>query len=292
MPIQFPVIYKIVNKFNEKYYVGSSKNFDKRSRSHKYSLKKRNHHNDYLQNAWNKYGSENFEFVIVEKFNNISERDLLIEEQKWLDIAKTDPKNYNLTFSANNPSTWFSEYSKQKHSASLKKVIKTKEWKEKISESHFGIKPSEETKLKMSLLKLGRKQTEKQKENAIESRRKNWTFTSPTGEKVEIHDLKRFCKENNLHSGCMYWVASGKKYQYKGWKSYPPKEKIKYIATEEHRRNLSKGCSKDHTFISPKDETVHIHNLAKFCRENGLDARAMCHVAKGRIKSYKGWRKA
>ena len=63
-------IYKIENKINGKIYIGQSNNIYKRWYSHKNSLRRNVHDNDYLQNAWNKYGEENFEFSIVEICEN------------------------------------------------------------------------------------------------------------------------------------------------------------------------------------------------------------------------------
>lgn len=63
-------IYNIVNKVNGKVYVGQTKNTKKRATSHKYMLNKGIHHSKYLQNSFNKYGIENFEFSIIEECTN------------------------------------------------------------------------------------------------------------------------------------------------------------------------------------------------------------------------------
>ena len=63
-------IYKIINKVNGKYYVGSTTQlYTSRSRwnNHKQALIRGNHRNSHLQNAWNKYGPDAFEFIIIEK---------------------------------------------------------------------------------------------------------------------------------------------------------------------------------------------------------------------------------
>lgn len=74
-------IYKIINKINNKFYLGSSKNLHKRWLRHKNDLKNNKHHNQALQRAYNKYGLDNFEFIIIFKCD-ISI--LKIEEQKYL----------------------------------------------------------------------------------------------------------------------------------------------------------------------------------------------------------------
>lgn len=90
-------IYKIVNKQNNKYYIGSSSNIEKRWYVHKTRLNNNNHPNKYLQAAWNKYGEQCFLFVIEK--SNISEDILLIEEQRFLNNCNKKLV-YNLTFEA------------------------------------------------------------------------------------------------------------------------------------------------------------------------------------------------
>jgi len=119
-------IYKIINKIDGKYYVGSSKNItvgcDCRFKSHLRYLKSNKHKNDYLQYAWNKYKKDSFEFKIVEVVD-INNQSLLEIEQKYLDIAKNErEKTYNLCFTANGGE--LSEYSKVKKSESLKRSYK------------------------------------------------------------------------------------------------------------------------------------------------------------------------
>lgn len=60
-------IYKIVNKVNGKYYIGSSRNVNKRISEHLSELSNKKHCNKKLQNAYNKYGEEIFKFEIISK---------------------------------------------------------------------------------------------------------------------------------------------------------------------------------------------------------------------------------
>lgn len=128
-------IYKIINKIDGKYYVGSSKNInigrDCRFKSHLRYLKSNKHKNDYLQYAWNKYKKDSFEFKIVE-IVDINNQSLLEIEQKYLDIAKNErEKTYNLCFTANGGE--LSEYSKVKKSESLKESYRLNPY---LSENH------------------------------------------------------------------------------------------------------------------------------------------------------------
>ena len=48
-------IYQIYNPINNKRYIGSSINIQRRLKEHKRNLRGGYHHNQHLQNAWNKY---------------------------------------------------------------------------------------------------------------------------------------------------------------------------------------------------------------------------------------------
>lgn len=75
-------IYKIENKINNKFYIGSTIDFHARKKEHITQLNEKKHHSKKLQNAWNKYGQDNFEFIIMATVDNINNlRDI---EQKFI----------------------------------------------------------------------------------------------------------------------------------------------------------------------------------------------------------------
>lgn len=80
-------IYRIINLLDGKSYIGSAQNLKRRWVAHCNQLTKNTHYNLNLQRAWNKYGSLNFNFEILEYVENDG---LLIErEQHFLDKHKT-----------------------------------------------------------------------------------------------------------------------------------------------------------------------------------------------------------
>jgi group I intron endonuclease len=90
-------IYVIKNKINSKVYVGSSKSVYYRwAGQHKPRLKKSKHENVHLQHAWDKYGENNFEFLILEECEASA---LLAREEYWIEHYKSwDRKfGYNLS---------------------------------------------------------------------------------------------------------------------------------------------------------------------------------------------------
>ena len=87
-------IYKIINNVNNKYYIGSSNNFKLRIRKHFELLSRNKHHSIYLQNAFNKYGKENFCHEIIELCDK---KDTLIIEQKYLNNINDWKLVYNMS---------------------------------------------------------------------------------------------------------------------------------------------------------------------------------------------------
>jgi|SRR5579859_705976 len=88
-------IYKIISKIDGRYYLGSSKNIEKRWIIHKSHLNNKKHINIFLQRAWEKYGCENFELSIIENCDGYSRDDIFNLEQFYLD--KIDDISYNLS---------------------------------------------------------------------------------------------------------------------------------------------------------------------------------------------------
>lgn len=161
-------IYKIRNIKTNDYYIGSSINIKRRWYRHLSLLRKNNHHSIILQNAYNKYGEESFEFIILEKCNK---KELLEKEQYYLD---NDLPKYNICSEA---------YATRgrKH---------TEETKRKISESNKGkhhFVMTQKQKDKLSKIMTGRKNPEHSK------RMKGnipWNKGKKTGSLSEEHKQK------------------------------------------------------------------------------------------------------
>ena len=131
-------IYGIRNKINNHVYIGkTSMNFGDRWDSHKSLLRNNKHFNNYLQNAWNKYGENNFEFIVVEECSNeqINER-----ERYYIKLYRDQGLSYNIADGG--------------EGGGLLGKHLSEETKKKIGEKNrihmLGRKASEETKQKMS----------------------------------------------------------------------------------------------------------------------------------------------
>jgi len=118
-------VYRIKNNVNEKCYYGSSKNIKKRWKVHLRQLRNKKHINTFLQNAWNKYGEDNFTFEIVEE---CTLEKLLIIEQTYID----ELGDYNIGLSACGGDNITKNPNKERIIENIKKG--SKNWRDSLSE--------------------------------------------------------------------------------------------------------------------------------------------------------------
>lgn len=86
-------IYIITNTKNKKHYIGKSTDITKRWKRHLSELKSNKHHNVMLQNDFNKFGENYFNFNIIEVCN---ENDLSSREKFHINMYKSScEKGYN-----------------------------------------------------------------------------------------------------------------------------------------------------------------------------------------------------
>lgn len=101
-------IYKIINIVNNKFYVGSAVDYEKRKARHLWRLRRGDHANKHLQAAWNMYGESAFVFGLVERVPK--EVDLLEAENKWLHEHVGKDYCYNVATDAKAPTRgWVKE---------------------------------------------------------------------------------------------------------------------------------------------------------------------------------------
>ena len=85
-------IYQIYSAINNRIYIGSSANIEKRITNHRCQLRNGTHHNDHLQRAWDEYGESEFFFGVICECDR---SELLQKEQFYVDIWDSD-SSYNL----------------------------------------------------------------------------------------------------------------------------------------------------------------------------------------------------
>lgn len=155
-------IYVIRNIQNQKVYVGSTKNFSIRKKTHFSKLRSQKHQNVKLQRAFNKYSEDSFIFEIIQ-IAPYQKQTIVELEQFWINSFNAKKSGYNIadaafgdTLSAHPDK----ENIKKKISAGLKKSnigLSEQEWKERYPgcpgelNGMFGEKHTVETKTLISL---------------------------------------------------------------------------------------------------------------------------------------------
>ncbi len=95
----------------------------------------------------------------------------------------------------------------------------------------YGKRHTEETKKKQSKKRKewfknnvnplkGKPCLESTKKALSEKNSKQYKLVSPEGKVVEIKNLTKFAKENDLNIGCLHQVVSGRNKTHRGWKRY------------------------------------------------------------------------
>ncbi len=169
-------IYRIINKVNDKRYIGSTNNFEKGWKDRLRTLKKGKHHNPHLQRAWNKYGEKNFVFEIVNEVAGDNAA-LLAREQIYLDEGFALGILYNIAKVAGGGDLGY-------HQGMLGKTH-TNETKDKIAENNRKRIYTQETKDNI------RKGVNKWYETH-EGSRKNKKHTIEAKQKMSVGQIKYF----------------------------------------------------------------------------------------------------
>jgi group I intron endonuclease len=139
-------IYKIQNKTDGKFYIGSAVCLKRRWIDHRKLLRKSKHFNRHLQFAWDKYGESNFEYLVVEE----CEKARLIQREQF-HIDSNKHKIYNLNLVAG---------------SQMGRVV-TQETRDKISKANKGRVVTSEHKLALSKAWHGSEKTKLQHEQAL-----------------------------------------------------------------------------------------------------------------------------
>ncbi len=229
-------IYWIRNKISNKIYIGQSVNFKKRFYHHEYELNKNIHGNKYLQNEWNKYGKDNFEFLILQK---CCIEELTSLEQGYVNFFESNDRarGYNFNDCVTNP------FLGKKHSEETKKFLSESRKGElspwfnkkhsqitinKIRQALLGHKTLDETKNKISKsLKerfscqnhpnFGKKMTSEQREKISQNSGQKFKLISPNKLIVKGKNISKFCRENKISRTGIKELIRGTYKQYKGW---------------------------------------------------------------------------
>lgn len=210
-------IYGIKNLINGKIYIGKTgMNFGDRWDSHRSLLNSGKHDNPHLQRAWDQYGQNNFEFIVIE---NCNVDDLSDREKYYIKLYKDMGLAYNIHDGGDEG------YNLGKHLSD--------ETKRKIGEKNringLGRKASDGTKLKMSESHTGMKYTPMSEEGKKNIQQAQQKYFEQNPKKLNIDDVIEI---RRLHKDGLKYSEIAREYSvtcqcisdicnYKRWKQIP-----------------------------------------------------------------------
>jgi len=214
-----PCIYMIKNIVNGKIYIGKSIHVKTRFSLHRNALRKNQHYNLYLQAAWNKYGEDNFLFLILEKCASIY---LSQKEVYWINKFFSLDKNFGYNIEPPNPNGGNFVSLETRRKISEKQMnnkyscgsIRSQEYKDALSKARKGIPKSQEIKDKISKSKIGKPGSQSQKDKVS----KEFHLLSPDNKEFHGRNIRQFCKKHGLTPSNIHLVISGIRKHHKGWR--------------------------------------------------------------------------
>jgi len=219
-------VYQITCLKTDHRYVGSTNDLFHRKAQHFSDLKLGRHRNPRMQEEYNTYGYHSFRFIVLEK---VEATDFLLQrEQYWINQILPE---YNAELKAGHTYEHvYREDVKQKISSSMKKIWLNPEYKQNYINKRKGVPVpklkgrvfSDETRQKIREAGSGEKNHNYGKprcQSFMDKISKTWEgLISPDGvPQPPIKNMNAFCRENNLDSGQMSKLLSGKAKSCKGW---------------------------------------------------------------------------
>lgn len=269
-------VYKITNKIDNKFYIGSSCAMYSRKNQHFSLLNRGIHTNKYLQRAVNKHGINNFSFEVV---LYCDKENLLLYEQTCLDNLKPQ---YNLSPGVVGTSGYsWSKQSRKNLSRSMLKRFENPEEIEKLKQSHLGYVPTEEQKRKQSESLKGRKRPPE----VVEKIRKAHTGLKRSIEAREnMSSGRKGMKlsdehKKNISIGNMGKVVSSE-----------TSKKLSKSVSDYYTNLANQGKMKSYTILSPDGvEYKNVCIIRRFAIEHELHPASLLKAVTGYHKQYKGW---
>lgn len=212
-------IYAIRHKKSGKSYVGSAAVLSRRWKYHKNRLRRNEHHSSYFQNAWNLYGEDAFEWVVLE---NLDEQCKSLTKEETLSVIE-ERENF-----------WVENYREREGVYNLREV----------AQSNLGIKYSEESKKRMGEWQLGKKLSDETKKRISEARKgkqspnKGKTFSEEIKKKMSEGGKKKKLSEE--HKAKIAEAIKGRKFSAESLAKMSASQKG-HKTSEETKRKISEA---------------------------------------------------
>lgn len=276
-------IYQIRNIQNGKVYIGSTICFKRRYSQHESKLKKGTHFNKHLLSAWNKYGSAQFLFEVLE-VNEGSREEIRKQEQVIIDSYSDKwERCYNLDKRTKHcQQTWSKnpETTSRKKSANAKKLWADPDFRERMSgENHpsYGKSRTEQVKKKISKANKGNTAFKGKSHS-----KKTKVIMSKMAKARGVSEKTRIAQKKAL-TGRKQTIAHIQK---------RVKARENYIVKQSTKKKIGIANSKryDCTLVDPLgNHYSSIQNLSEFCRIHNLRSSKIHLVIQRKRNHHKGW---
>ncbi len=274
-------IYMILNTYNNKCYIGSTKNFYTRKQKHFRLLVLNKHHSNHLQKAYNKYGKDKFTFIILEE----CEIEKLLEKEVFCINLKNsiDPRyGYNVAIPKRN------ENLKLREDTILK--LKMNSYKQWYSDKRISLEEFLEGKRAKDLyIKKG-----------IPNKEKVLVFNKNTGIKeYEFESISKTASYFKTSQKRISEVCNGRK---KSWVGYIFVKEKDYNSKLEYKITYKKDIPKEYIIRQPfkgnplkcinvqTNEEIVFNNKFEAIEQLEFTQSGIDKVLYGNRKSHKGYK--
>lgn len=242
LPTRAPIIYAIVHRDSSKRYVGQTINPKQRFRAHRYLLRCGKHTCRHLQYAWQAYGPEAFDFVVLERCADDSKETLLVREQHWAQHYQSfnDTKGYNSSpcMAVWNRGRKATPEERAKLSRIRRRCLTPERlyqlrtmnigrkfdaaFREKCRRNSLGHPVTKKTRRQLSVAQKRHQAslTQEERRQPHAQRMKVAYLISPVGQPTEVWGLRGFCQEYDLDRAALGRVLRGKTLTHKGWRQF------------------------------------------------------------------------
>lgn len=277
-------IYMILNTYNNKCYVGSTKNFYKRKFEHWNLLNKNKHHSNHLQKAYLKYGADKFVYIVLEEceIEKLLEREIF-----WINLKNSlDPRHgYNIAIPKRN------ENLKLREDTILK--LKMNSYKQWYTDKRISLEEFLEGKRAKDLyIKKG-----------IPNKEKVLVFNKNTGIKeYEFESISKTASHFKISQKRISDVCNGRKKSWVGYifvkeKDYNPETEYRIIYKKDLPKELRipiirqpfKGNPLKCINIETNEEII-FNNKFEAIEQLGFTQSGINKVLYGSRKSHKGYK--
>lgn len=182
----------------------------KRFYRHRSELRANIHRNSYLQRAFNKVEERDFLFY---RILTCQRHELSFHEEKWIKNPPASGGIYNLkTSSFGRPGDTFTQETKDKMSASMKRY-----W------------ANPENRARASASRIGRKNSPEHIAKTVAGCSMRYDLMSPSGERHVGINRAEFCRKMGLRAPGVVKLTKGLTPAYRGWRLFSPMESASLI---------------------------------------------------------------